>query len=41
MERIRQGVFMSGVRGKEGDDEKLRGSREGSVVGRVREKGVF
>ena len=39
--RIRRGAFMGGARGREGEDEKLRGSGEGSTVGRAREKCVF
>ena len=32
---------MGGARGREGEDEKLRGSGEGSATGRAREKCVF
>ena len=39
--QIRRGAFTGGVRGREGEDEKLRGSGEGSAVGRAREKGGF
>ena len=38
---IRRGAFTGGARGREGEDEKLRGSGEGSVVERAREKCVF
>ena len=36
--RIRRGTFTGGARGREGEDEKLRGSGEGSAAGRAREK---
>ena len=39
--RIRRGAFLGGARGREGEDEKLRGSGEGYAVGRAREKCVF
>ena len=39
--RLRQGTFTGGARGREGEDENLRGSGEGSATGRVREKYVF
>ena len=39
--RIRRGAFMGGVRGRVGEDEKLRGSGEGSAAGRAREKSVY
>ena len=39
--RIRRGTFTGGARGREGEDEKLRGSGEGSAAGRAREKCVF
>jgi len=39
--RIRRGAFTGGARGREGEDEKLRGSGEGSAVGRAREKSVY
>ena len=35
--RIRRGTFTGGARGREGEDEKLRGSGEGSAAGRARE----
>ena len=39
--QIRRGAFLGGARGREGEDEKLRGSGEGSAMGRAREKCVF
>ena len=39
--RIRRGTFTGGARGREGEDEKLRGSGEGSAAGRAREKMCF
>ena len=39
--RIWRGTFTGGVRGREGEDEKLRGSGEGSAAGRAREKSVY
>ena len=39
--RIQRGAFMGVVRGREEEDEKLRGSGEGSAVGRAREKSVY
>ena len=39
--QIRRGTFMGGARGREGEDEKLRGSGEGSIAGRARENYVF
>ena len=39
--QIRQGTFTGGARGGEGEDEKLRGSGEGSPMGRAREKSVY
>ena len=39
--RIWRGTFTGGARGREGEDEKLRGSGEGSAAGRAREKDVF
>ena len=38
---IRRGTFTGGVRGREGEDEKLRESGEGSAAGRAREKSVY
>ena len=38
---VRRGAFTGGARGREGEDEKLRGSGEGYAVGRAREKCVF
>ena len=39
--RIRRGAFTGVVRGREEEDEKLRGSGEGFAVARAREKCVF
>ena len=39
--RIRRGTFRGSARGREGEDEKLRGSGEGSAAGRAREKSVY
>ena len=39
--RIQRGAFVGGARGREGEDEKLRGSGEGPAAGRAREKCVF
>ena len=39
--RIRRGTFTGDVRGGKGEDEKLRGSGEGSAAGRAREKSVY
>ena len=39
--RIWRGAFMGGARGREGEDEKLQGSGEGSAAGRAREKCVL
>ena len=39
--RIRRGAFTGVARGREEEDEKLRGSGEGFAAARVREKCVF
>ena len=39
--RIRRGAFMGSARRREGEDEKLRGSGEGSAAGEAKEKCVF
>ena len=39
--RIRRGTFTGEARGRDGEDEKLRGSGEGSAMGRTREKSVY
>ena len=39
--RIWRGTFTGGARGREEEDEKLRGSGEGSAAGRARENVFF